>query len=392
MVPAVPCRPSRALSAALLLLAMLAACSSSTAPSGDLQLDLQPVVSGLSSPVYLTAPAGDARLFIVEQPGRIRIVKGGQLLATPFLDIAAKVSYGGERGLLSVAFDPQYASNGFFYVYYTSQPNGDIVVERYGGTAGADVASPTSTPVITIPHPGAANHNGGLVLFGPDGMLYLGTGDGGGAGDPNGNAQNLNVLLGKLLRIDVRTLPYTIPSTNPGAGQGGMRQEIWAYGLRNPWRFAFDRSASPALLYIADVGQDAWEEIDVVATTLGGVNYTWNLFEGGHCYPSSVVSCSITGPFVRGPAFEYDHSANRCSITGGFAYRGAAIPEVAGQYFYSDYCAGFLASLSGNTSTGFTSRSWTVANLGSVTSFGEDSAGELYVLNASGSVNRIVKR
>jgi glucose/arabinose dehydrogenase len=373
-----------------LLLAAFGGCSSSTEPSGDVQLDLRPVVSGLSMPVHLTAPAGDARLFIVEQPGRIRVVKDGQLLAVPFLDISARVSYGGERGLLSVAFDPQYAANGRFYVYYTSAPNGDIVVERYGGTVGADVASATPTPVITIPHPGASNHNGGLAMFGPDGMLYLGTGDGGGGGDPGGNAQNLGTLLGKILRLDVRTLPYTIPATNPYANVSGARGEIWGLGLRNPWRFAFDRGVTPADLYVADVGQGAWEEIDVVSSTAAGLNYGWNRLEGSHCYPSTVASCSVAGGVVT-PAAEYDHSAGRCSIAGGFVYRGPAIPEIAGQYFYSDYCAGFLASLTGTSTGERVTRIWNVPNVGNVLSFGEDAAGELYVLSANGTVYRIVR-
>jgi glucose/arabinose dehydrogenase len=301
------------------------------------------------------------------------------------------VTSGGERGLLSMAFDPQYAANGFFYVYYTSAPNGDIVVERYGGAVGADVAGTTPTPVITIPHPGAANHNGGLLMFDPDGMLVLGTGDGGGGGDPSSNAQNLTALLGKLLRLDVRTLPYTIPPTNPFVGRTDARQEIWAFGLRNPWRYAYDRGTTPAVLYVADVGQDAWEEIDAVAASAAGLNYGWNRLEGSHCYPASVTVCTVNGGTVT-PIAEYDHSAGRCSITGGFVYRGAAIPEVSGQYFYSDYCAGFLASLDGTRTTGFTTRTWSVPNVGNVLSFGEDAAKELYVLTGTGTVYRLTKR
>jgi glucose/arabinose dehydrogenase len=379
----------RSLLAALLLLPFTG-CGESTRPSlDDLQLDLAPVVSGLTSPVYLTAPVGDARLFVVEQPGRIRIVKDGQLLTTPFLDISSRVLSGGERGLLSMAFSPQYATNGFFFVYFTSPPNGDIVVERYGGAVGADVANATPTPVITIPHPGASNHNGGLLTFGPDAMLYMGTGDGGGGGDPNGNGQNQNVLLGKLLRLDVRTLPYIIPTTNPFAGQAGKRGEIWAYGLRNPWRYAFDRVAAAPTLYIADVGQDRYEEVNVVAASTAGINYGWNVMEGTHCYPSG-NTCNKTG--LQLPVLEYDHGAGSCSITGGFVYRGTAIPEATGQYFYSDYCTGFIASMSGSIGSGFTSRTWTVPAVGNVLSFGEDSAGELYVLSANGTVYKIVRR
>jgi glucose/arabinose dehydrogenase len=381
---------ARTLVLVITLLAGSVRCRSSSAPEidPDFQLAVQPVATGLTSPVFLTAPTGDARLFIVEQPGRIRIVKGGQLLATPFLDISARVAFGGERGLLSLAFDPAYASNGFFFVYFTNA-NGDIAIERYGGTVGADVASATPTPVITIPHPGASNHNGGLLTFGPDGFLYAGTGDGGGAGDQSGNAQNLNVLLGKLLRLGVRTLPYTIPATNPFVGQAGRRGEIWAYGLRNPWRYAFDRhpTAAGSDLFIADVGQNAYEEIDVASSTAGGINYGWNAMEGMHCYPAS-ATCSPTN--FRLPVFEYDHTRG-CSITGGFVYRGAALPEVNGHYFYSDYCTGFLASLTG-TAGGFTSRDWDVGNLGNVLSFGEDAAGELYVLSGGGTVYRLARR
>lgn len=373
----------------LAALAPLASCSTSTASLDERQLDLLPVASGLASPVHLSAPPGDTRLFIVEQAGRIRIVKNGQLLASPFLDITAKVRSGGEQGLLSVAFDPVYGVAGYFYVYYTSQPNGDIVVERYGGIPGSDVANPTGTSVIAIPHPGATNHNGGLVAFGPDGMLYLATGDGGGGGDPNGNGQNLNVLLGKLLRLDVSRLPYIIPPSNPYVGQANRRGEIWAYGLRNPWRFAFDRGAAPATLYIADVGQNRYEEIHVAAATAAGLNYGWNVMEGLHCYPSG-DACSRTGLQVA--AVEYDHAGGGCSITGGHVYRGSAIPEVVGEYFYSDYCSGFLASMSGSAGAGFSTRTWTVPDVGNVTSFGEDAARELYVLSASGTVYRIVKR
>jgi glucose/arabinose dehydrogenase len=380
----------RSLSAALFLFAPTTGCGESTSPSlDDVRLQLQPVASGLASPVHLSAPAGDARLFVVEQVGRIRVVKGGQLLTTPFLDITAKVLSGGERGLLSIAFDPQYATNGFFYVYYTSRPNGDIVVERYGGTVGADVAGSVATPVISIPHPNFSNHNGGLVTFGPDGMLYLGTGDGGSGGDPNGNGQNQNVLLGKLLRLDVRTLPYAIPATNPFVGVAGKRGEIWAYGLRNPWRFAFDRGTSPATLYVADVGQNQYEEVNAVASTAPGVNYGWVVMEGLHCYPSG-DACSRAGLTL--PVLEYSHASGACSITGGYVYRGSAIPELTGQYFYSDYCSGGLSSMSGGTGPAVTSRTWSVPDVGNVLSFGEDSAGELYVLSANGTVYRIARQ
>jgi glucose/arabinose dehydrogenase len=220
-------------------------------------------------------------------------------------------------------------------------------------------------------------------------MLYLGTGDGGGAGDPSGNAQNLNTLLGKMLRLDVRTLPYTVPAGNPFTGQAGRRGEIWAYGLRNPWRFAFDRGVTPAALYIADVGQDLYEEVNVVPSTSAGLNYGWNVMEGTHCYPSG-DACSRADLVL--PATMYSHTSGGCSITGGLVYRGAAIPEVRGHYFYSDYCAHFLVSITGSTSAGFEVHVWNVPDVGSIVSFGEDAAGELYMVSANGSVYQIAKQ
>ena len=343
-------------------------------------LDLQLVAEGLTSPVYLTAPAGDARLFVVEQPGRIRIVKNGQLLATSFLDITSRVRFGAEQGLLSMAFDPRFATNGFFYVFFTDAA-GTLTVERYAATPGADVAGSTPTPVIAIPHPSFANHNGGLLMFGPDSMLYIGTGDGGGGGDPFGNAQNGESLLGKLLRLDVRTLPYT------PQGQG---REIWASGLRNPWRFDFRaRLDAPgqADLYIADVGQDRFEEIDVAIFNPPSINYGWNRMEGDACYPSG-STCNPAG--LERPILVYDHSQG-CSIVGGFVYRGSAIPEVADQYFYSDYCSGFLASITGG-SPPVTGRRWNIPDIGRVLSFGEDAGGEMYMLSTGGRAYRIVAR
>jgi glucose/arabinose dehydrogenase len=350
-------------------------------------LRAQQVVEGLSSPVYLTAPKGDPRLFIVEQPGRIRVVKGGALLATPFLDITARVVSGGERGLLSMAFDPAYATNGRFYVYYTGA-QGDIFVDRFTVSSNPDVANTSSDRVITIQHRANSNHNGGLLLFGPDGMLYLGTGDGGGAGDVPNNAQNIEVLLGKLLRLDVAALPYTIPAGNPFVGRAGS-DEIWAYGLRNPWRFAFDvpPDGTTPKLYIADVGQGAREEVNVVDAQAAGRNYGWRVMEGTQCYnPSS--GCSQTGFTL--PVLDYDHGQG-CSITGGFVYRGAAIPEVRGHYFYSDYCSGWLRSFRLSGGVAVEQREWPIGDIGNVTSFGVDAAGELYVLSSNGRVYRLAR-
>ncbi len=354
-----------------------------------LQLSLQMIATGLASPMFLTAPSSDPRLFIVERAGRIRIMRAGQLLPTPFLDIASRVRTDGERGLLSMAFDPAYATNGYFYLYFTDL-NGDITVERHSASPGSDVATNSATPVITVPHRDFSNHNGGLLAFGPDGMLYMATGDGGGGGDPTGNGQNTNTLLGKMLRLDVRTLPYTIPPSNPFVGQSGKRGEIWAVGLRNPWRFDFDTPPGSATsnLYIADVGQGAWEEINVVGVAEAGVNYGWKIMEGAHCF-SPATGCNQTGLAL--PVIEYDHSQG-CSITGGFVYRGAALPELAGHYFYSDFCQGWLASMDGSRSTGFATRRWSVAAVGNVVSFGEDGAGEVYVLSQNGTIHKIVRR
>lgn len=360
------------------------------ASTSTFTLRAQQVVEGLASPVYLTAPKDDPRLFVVEQAGRIRVVKNGALLTTPFLDITSRVVSGGERGLLSMAFDPAYATNGRFYVYYTGS-QGDIFVDRFTVSSNPDVANTASDRVITIEHRANSNHNGGLLLFGPDGMLYMGTGDGGGAGDVPNNAQNIDVLLGKILRLNVASLPYTIPAGNPFVGQAGA-DEIWAYGLRNPWRFAFDvpPDGTPVKLYIADVGQGAREEVNVVDATAAGRNYGWRIMEGTQCYnPSS--GCSQAGLTL--PVLDYDHGQNGgCSITGGFVYRGAAMPEVRGSYFYSDYCSGWLRSFRLTGGAAADQRDWPIGDVGNVTSFGVDAAGELYMLSANGRVYRLVKQ
>ena len=345
-------------------------------------ITLESVVTGLEAPVYLTAPPGDARLFVVEQPGRIRVVRDGQLLPRPFLDITAKVGYGGERGLLGLAFHPRYAENGRFYVDYTDR-NGDTRVERYTAAPGADTADPLSAHQVLFVSQPYANHNGGDVLFGPDGMLYVGMGDGGSGGDPHGNGQSLGTLLGKLLRLDVDGGdPYAVPPDNPFVGRSGARPEIWAYGLRNPWRLAFDPTGG--LLYIADVGQNAWEEVDVAPSGSKGLNYGWNRMEGTHCYGAS--ACDRQGLTL--PALEYGHG-DGCAIVGGFVYRGRAIPALAGRYVYSDYCSGWLRSFRYQGGAATEPRAWQVASPGQVLSFGQDAAGELYLLAASGTAYRI---
>lgn len=348
---------------------------------GSRGLDTAIVATGLTNPLYLTAPTGDPRLFVVEQPGRIRIVANGSLLATPFLDITDRVLAGGERGLLSIAFHPEYATNGYFFVDYTDL-SGDTRVERYRVSADPNLADQTSAKLILFVDQPYSNHNGGLVLFGPDGMLYVGLGDGGSGGDPQGNGQNRGVLLGKLLRLDVDGGdPYAIPADNPFVGVSGARGEIWAYGLRNPWRFTFGREAG--MLYIADVGQNRREEVNVAPAGAGGLNYGWNVMEGDECYGAS--ACDPSGLTL--PVLAYGHS-DGCSITGGYVYRGQAIPALQGHYFYSDYCGGWVKSFRYDGGAVVDRRDWGL-ELGGVLSFGEDSAGELYVLSANGNVYRL---
>lgn len=383
----------------LSVLALVAGCGGGGGPAGNADTPLPPpapappvalavrqVATGLDAPVFLTAPAGDQRQFIVERAGRIRILQNGALLAVPFLDISARVSTSGEGGLLSMAFHPQYAANGQYFIYYTDTA-GDIVVERRSVSPNPNLSDPTAAlEIIRIPHPGFSNHYGGLVAFGPDGYLYLGTGDGGSAGDPPGNAQNLSRLLGKLLRLDVSGAtagaPYAIPAGNPFIGQAGRRAEIWAYGLRNPWRFAFDAGN----LYIADVGQERREEVDISPAAQGGLNYGWNIREGTLCY--NAASCASAG--LAAPAFEYDH-ASGCSITGGYVYRGVAIPELAGRYFHSDYCGGFLKSFVGAGAGVLEQTDWAIGKVGGIVSFGRDADGELYLLGAGGGVYKIIR-
>ncbi len=384
---------TRTITGSLCAVALLTCGGSSTMPppvSGNLRL--VPVASGLASPLYLTAPPGDVqRLFIVEQGGRVRIVQNGALLPTPFLDITDRVASGGEEGLLGLAFHPNYATNHYFYVDYThTNTAGDTLytlIERYTTSADSNVADSASHKLILRVVQPYSNHNGGLVMFGPDGMLYIGMGDGGLGGDPQNRAQNPDSLLGKLLRIDVDGGdPYVNPPNNPYAGGGG-RGEIWAIGLRNPWRFAFDRTAG--LLFIADVGQNAWEEVDVEPRTQGGLNYGWRIMEGAHCYDPNPCAADTAGLGLVLPALEYDHS-NGCSIIGGFVYRGARSPSLAGQYFYSDYCSGWIRSFTYAAGAVAQRTSWTLnANLGNVLSFGEDASRELYVLSDGGTVYRL---
>ena len=356
----------------------LAYAGSSTAP-----VRLQPLATGLESPVYVThAGDGSGRLFVVEQAGVIRIIRNGRLLARPFLDVRSRVISGGEMGLLSVAFHPQYASNGRFFVNYTANSDSlRTVIAEYRVSDAPDVAGRAERVLLEIAQP-YRNHNGGLNLFGPDGMLYIGMGDGGSGGDPHNNGQRLDTLLGKLLRLDVNgEAPYGVPRDNPFVGRAGARGEIWAYGLRNPWRFSFDRATGR--LFLADVGQNRWEEINLLEK---GGNYGWRLMEGAHCF-NPETGCSTTGLIL--PIAEYGRELG-CSVTGGYVYRGTRIRDLVGRYLFSDYCTGRLWSLRESGGR------WVMGELRAtgltVSSFGEDQAGELYVVDHRGTVYQIVPR
>lgn len=381
--------PARRLALFALLLGV-AACSSETPtpvetlPPLDGIVEAQLQLSGLDQPIHLTAPPGDARLFIVEQAGLIRVATDGVLAAAPFLDISARVSSGGERGLLSMAFDPLFASNRRFYVNFTDL-DGNTRIERFVANASdASRADPGSAELILAITQPNGNHNGGHLLFGPDGMLYIPMGDGGGSGDPSGHGQNPATLLGALLRIDVRgAAPYVVPRDNPYVGTAAARPEIWAIGLRNPWRIAIDPVT--ALLYIADVGEAEREEVNVRPLATPGLNYGWNTMEGSRCFLSA--GCSMAG--MVPPTLEYTHDAGRCSITGGAVYRGSAMPSLRGHYFYADFCEDGVRSARLGVTTVHNQRLWDIGAVGRIASFGVDGAGELYVLSRSGTVHRL---
>lgn len=351
-------------------------------PVSAIQLTL--VAGGFERPTFLTH-AGDGRLFVSDQVGRIHIIENGEVLPAPFLDIRDRIgSEALEQGLLSVAFHPEYAQNGRFYANYTNL-NGDTVISRFQvNAADPNSADPASeTNIMTLEQP-FANHNGGQLKFGPDGYLYIGMGDGGSANDPEGNGQNPSNLLGALLRIDVDNGdPYAIPSNNPFAGDPDRADEIWAYGLRNPWRFSFDRLTGD--LYLADVGQRTWEEINYQpAASDGGENYGWNTLEGNHCFENA--GCDSAGTIL--PVAEYDHGFG-CSVTGGYIYRGSQFPALTANYFFADYCSGIIWRLFRHPE-GDWSQEMVLESGRTISSFGEDVNGELYLLDhADGAVLQI---
>ena len=367
-----------------LLVATLVAGLAPGSSRAAITLGLVSVKAGFTQPVAIaSAGDGSGRLFVVEQAGRIRIIRNGTLLAAPFLDISARVSCCGERGLLGLAFHPSYRSNGRFYVYYTDTGGSLVIAEYRRSSTNANRAASTERRLLRIPHPDQANHNGGQLAFGPDGYLYVGTGDGGGGGDPYENGQQRTVLLGKLLRIAPNvtssTPAYRVPATNPWAKSTTIRREIWAYGLRNPWRFSFDRSTGD--LWIGDVGQNTYEEVNRSLRSAGGgrgANYGWDQYEALSCFEGPCTSAGKVFPLTS-----YAHGANGCSVTGGYVYRGSRSPVLVGRYLFGDFCSG---------------RIWTVAAGGAarqdpvllgdagfqISAFGQDEAGELYVVDYAG--------
>jgi len=338
---------------------------------------------GFEQPVFLThAGDGSERLFVVEQPGIIRIIEGGVILEGPFLDIRNRVAFRGERGLLSMAFHPNYASNGRFFVNYTSNRNGQTVIAEYRAGSDTNVADAFERIVLEIDQP-FSNHNGGQIQFGPDGFLYIGMGDGGAGGDPLNSGQSLSTLLGALLRIDVDGgEPYAIPVDNPFIGQANARPEIYAYGLRNPWRFSFDRC--DGRLFLADVGQDRIEEVDLIVK---GGNYGWNTMEGNECFPRGSV-CVQGGFELPIATYAHNNTDGGFSVTGGYVYRGRRFPELMGRYFFADFVSTRLWSLTQTAPARWEMQPLLVAGF-NISSFGEDEAGELYVTGFDGGIYRL---
>ncbi len=350
----------------------------------DIELEL--VVDGLEQPVFAThAGDGSGRLFIVEKAGKIMLLTADGLQEQPFLDITRRVgSSSSEQGLLGLAFDPDFADNGRLFVYYTDK-SGDTVISRFQANDERTLADPGSEAVLLQQEQPASNHNGGMIAFGPDGFLYAGLGDGGGAGDRYGNGQNLETALGTIIRVDVEGDQAVAPADNPFVGQDGARPEIWAYGLRNPWRFSFDRATGD--LWIGDVGQNQWEEINrQPAGDPGGENYGWPITEAMHCYDAG--TCNRDG--LTEPVAEYEHSEG-CSVTGGYVYRGAQQPDLQGIYFYGDYCSGRIWGVA----TGADGQ-WQNAELldsnAQISSFGETETGEVLMVDYNGAIYRLVSQ
>jgi len=345
------------------------------------EVALVKVVEGLDEPTAI-ANAGDGsdRLFVVQKEGLVRVVKGSALLPAPFLDVRDLVTdAGNEQGLLGIAFHPQFAQNGRFFIAFSAKDtNANSLAEFRVTTPGSDMADRDSGRTLLAIPDTRSNHNGGMVAFGPDDYLYFSTGDGGGAGDPDRAGQDIGVLAGKILRLDVDGgAPFAIPGTNPFVGRSGARGEIWAYGLRNPWRFSFDRETGD--LWIADVGQNDFEEIDFQpAASTGGENYGWSVMEGTYCFRPA-DGCDTSGKVL--PVYEYSHADGSCSVTGGYRYRGDAAPDLRGLYVFADYCQRDLLALAPDGD------GWRVLTIGRtpgrVTAFGEDESGEVYLVSGT---------
>jgi hypothetical protein len=373
------------------------ASAASSAPeslaTGPVGISLRTIVGGLPSPIGVSIAPGDPRLFVIGQTGKIVIVSSGKVTGT-FLDISGRMSCCGERGLLGLAFHPQYASNGRFFVRYTDKA-GDVRISEFHVGADPGKADATSERILlTIPHPNFANHNGGRIVFGPDGYLYIGTGDGGSGGDPNNHGQSLGTLLGKMLRIDVDHVstgkPYAIPSGNPFIGRSGALPEIFAYGLRNPYSFSFDRLNGD--LWIGDVGQDLWEEVDRAPASAGGgkgLDFGWSVMEGNHCYKTS-TACPTAG--LERPLAEYAHGANDsigCAIIGGYVYRGSAHPDLYGRYFFGDECSGHIWDVIAGGPAKQAPQQLLSSGV-NIVGWGQDVAGEIYVVGAKGTLYQLV--
>lgn len=358
----------------LLLLTQHAFALAQSPPPASRGLTLSPILThGLHQPVFI-GHAGDHRLFILEQPGRIRILERRTLLSPPFLDISGRVAFGGERGLLGLAFHPDFRNNGRFFVNYSRNPDGATILAEFQVSPHPNQALPHEKILLVIPQP-YGNHNGGMLAFGPDGYLYMATGDGGAGGDPGNRGQNPQTLLGKILRMDIDAAdPYGIPADNPFARQP-TGQEIFALGFRNPWRFSFDRETGD--LWAADVGQHRWEEIDVVTS---GNNYGWRIMEGSHCFLPA-QGCSKAGLTL--PVAEYRNQSPRCAVTGGYVYRGQAVSVLQGTYVFGDYCSGEIMGLINGHPHVLLSSGLRIS------SFGEDEAGELYVVDHGGGIYKI---
>jgi glucose/arabinose dehydrogenase len=384
-----------AMAPALLALASIAV-NSVFSPAAEAQaLTTERVLTGLTAPVGLTAPPDDLkRLFIVERGGRIMISKNGQLLPTPFLDVDPLTNGGGEQGLLGLTFHPNYSQNGRFFINYTALDGWTHVMEYKVSTLNPDVAQPDAIQAILIHLQPNVTHNGGQLAFGPDGMLYIGMGDGGFNDDPGNRAQDPTVNLGKMLRLDVNVPPPFIPVDNPFVSDPQVNDEIWALGLRNPWRFSFDRLTGH--LYISDVGQASREELNFQpASSPGGENYGWRCMEGSKCTGSTGCTCNdlaLTLPF-----HEYAHTSSRCSIIGGYVYRGNHIPGLQGTYFFADFCSDEIWSLEyvGGVVNNFLDRTQEltppIGFINSIASFGEDGAGELYIVDLGGEIYKIIR-